>query len=70
MVIEDVIVFVEEFKNYGDIKIVFYVYYKRRVLRVFKVQNFFLEIVCCGLKGESGVEELIGECYVVLREGY
>ncbi len=67
LAIEDAIVLAEEPKNHADHETALQAYYKRRAL---KVQNLSSEIVRRGLKGEPGAEELIGECYAVLREGY
>ncbi|BEV38643.1 hypothetical protein BSB_17160 [Bacillus stercoris] len=68
--IEDAIVLAEELKNHADHETALQAYDKSRAPRALKVQNPSSEIVRRGLKGEPGSEELIGECYAVLREGY
>ncbi|API41049.1 hypothetical protein D9C17_16425 [Bacillus subtilis subsp. subtilis] len=70
MAIEDAIVLAEELQNHADHETALQAYYKRRAPRALKVQNLSSEIVRRRLKGEPGAEELIGECYAVLREGY
>jgi 2-polyprenyl-6-methoxyphenol hydroxylase-like FAD-dependent oxidoreductase len=70
MAIEDAIVLSEELKKHDDLETAFQAYYERRAPRALKVQDLSSEIVRRGLKGEPGAEELIGECYAVLREGY
>lgn len=68
--IEDAIALAEELQKHADHETALLAYYKRRAPRALKVQNLSSEIVRRGLKGEPGTEELIGECYAVLREGY
>lgn len=70
MAIEDAMVLAEELKNHDGIKTAFQAYFERRAPRALKVQDLSSEIVRRGLKGHPGAEELIGECYAVLREGY
>ncbi|MEC1673504.1 FAD-dependent oxidoreductase [Bacillus mojavensis] len=70
MAIEDAIVLSEELKKHDDLETAFQAYDERRAPRALKVQDLSSEIVRRGLKGEPGAEELIGECYAVLREGY
>lgn len=70
MAIEDAIVLAEELQKHADHETALQAYYKRRAPRALKVQNLSSEIVRRGLKGEPGAEELIGECYAVLREEY
>lgn len=68
MAIEDAMVLAEELKNHDGIKTAFHAYYERRAPRALNVQDLSSEIVRRGLKGQPGAEELIGECYAVLRE--
>ncbi|MFP3813887.1 oxidoreductase, partial [Bacillus sp. SIMBA_005] len=45
-------------------------YFERRAERALQVQNLSSEIVRREIKGTPGVQDIIGECYRLLKEPY
>lgn len=70
MAIEDAIVLSEELQKHENHETACQAYFERRAERALQVQNLSSEIVRREIKGTPGVQDIIGECYRLLKEPY
>ncbi|AHZ14709.1 FAD-dependent oxidoreductase [Bacillus velezensis] len=70
MAIEDAIVLSEELQKHENHETACQAYFERRAERALPVQNLSSEIVRREIKGTPGVQDIISECYRLLKEPY